>query len=86
MEEAAVMQGEALREVGLQSSSRNLALLRDAALRHPDIALYVRHNLNRDAYMCNDSIPIGSGYLWIWGNEEKGQEERSLWSHGVTST
>lgn len=48
MEEAAIMQREALQATGFPATSRNIALLRSAALRHPEEALYVRHNLNRD--------------------------------------
>jgi len=48
MEEAAIMQREALQAVGLAATSRNVALLRSAALKHPEEALYVQHNLNRD--------------------------------------
>jgi len=52
MEEASQMQMEALEEVGLAPTRRNLHYLRSTALDHPELALYVRHNTCRDGDLC----------------------------------
>lgn len=58
MEEAARMQCRALERVGLAASERNLALLRAAALDHPELALYVRHNRCRQGTLSvGDVVP-----------------------------
>ena len=44
LDAAETMQQGALRQAGLLPTPSNLALLRDAALRHPELALYVRYN------------------------------------------
>ena len=46
------MQAEALAEVGVEPTPSNLALLRSAALEHPELALYVLHNSCRDGKLC----------------------------------
>lgn len=56
MEEAALMQSEALDAVGIAPTHRNLCLLRSTALRHPEIALYVRHNRNRDGNLAVGAV------------------------------
>lgn len=58
MEEASLMQHEALQEVGLTPSPHNLALLRATALKHPELALYVRNNVSREGHLqSNDVAP-----------------------------
>lgn len=52
MEEASIMQLEALEKVGIEPSQHNLALMRAAALKHPEIALYVKNNICRDGTIC----------------------------------
>jgi len=71
MEEAALMQAEALEQVGLQPSSRNLAQLRAAALQHPEIALYVVHNLNRDGALIEGDEAPRMNLLTLDGVEEE---------------
>ena len=55
MEEAARMQAAALREVGLAPTAGHLAVLRATALVHPELALYVRHNICRQV-----AVPVKS--------------------------
>lgn len=71
MEEAALMQAEALEEVGLQPSGRNLAQLRATALQHPEIALYVQHNLNRDGPLVEGDEAPRMNLLTLDGVEEE---------------
>jgi len=64
-------QAEALEQVGLQPSSRNLAQLRAAALQHPEIALYVVHNLNRDGALIEGDEAPRMNLLTLDGVEEE---------------
>jgi len=57
MEEATLMQKEALREVGISPNHRNLRSLRSTALRHPELALYVKNNTCRDGELCQVDAP-----------------------------
>jgi hypothetical protein len=58
MEVAGRMQLAALSEVGLAPTAQNLALLRSAALAHPELALYVQHNRCRQgALRVGDKAP-----------------------------
>jgi hypothetical protein len=56
MEEASLMQMEALRKVGLEATPANLRALRTTALAHPELALYVQHNISRDG-------PLAMGHI-----------------------
>ena len=58
MEEAARMQARALREVGIEPTQRSLHVLRATALKHPELALYVRNNLcRRGDLQVGDVVP-----------------------------
>lgn len=52
MEEATLMQKEALEAVGIEPTAQHLAQLRAAALKNPELALYVMNNLCRDGEIC----------------------------------
>lgn len=55
---AAEMQQTALLRTGLRPTSENLDLLRDAALRNPELARYVRHNRCRQGQLrLGDAAP-----------------------------
>jgi len=56
MEEAVLMQGEALRAIGVPATHRYLTLLRSTALRHPEAALYVKNNINRDGSLAAGDV------------------------------
>lgn len=59
MEEACLMQKEALRHVGLEASDQNLARLRTAALENPELAVYVRNNICCDGMLVEGDIAPG---------------------------